>query len=74
MATTAKINPRFPLPGMATWDKATEIATAQATCARSNPPRLAVGHGNVVEAPGRRDGRGDRAAPRAAERRCRAPG
>jgi glyoxylase-like metal-dependent hydrolase (beta-lactamase superfamily II) len=51
MATTAKINPRFPLPGMATWDKATEIATAKALRAL-DPPRVAVGHGGVVEAPG----------------------
>jgi glyoxylase-like metal-dependent hydrolase (beta-lactamase superfamily II) len=51
VATTAKINPRFPLPATATWDKATEIATAKALRAL-DPARLAPGHGGVVEAPG----------------------
>ena len=51
VATTAKINPRFPLPATATWDKGTEIATAKALRAL-DPARLAPGHGGVVEAPG----------------------
>jgi glyoxylase-like metal-dependent hydrolase (beta-lactamase superfamily II) len=50
VATTAKVNPRFPLPGMATWDKATVIRTAKELRAL-DPARLAVGHGTVVEAP-----------------------
>src|SRR3954462_1205243 len=50
VATTAKVNPRFPLPGMATWDKATVIRTAKELRALA-PARLAVGHGTVVEAP-----------------------
>jgi glyoxylase-like metal-dependent hydrolase (beta-lactamase superfamily II) len=50
VATTAKVNPRFPLPGMATWDKATALATAKELRALE-PARLAVGHGSVVEAP-----------------------
>ena len=50
VATTAKVNPRFPLPGMATWDQATELRTARELRAL-DPMRLAVGHGNVVEHP-----------------------
>jgi glyoxylase-like metal-dependent hydrolase (beta-lactamase superfamily II) len=50
MATTAKVNPRFPLPGMATWDKPTALRTARELRAL-DPARLATGHGNVVEAP-----------------------
>jgi glyoxylase-like metal-dependent hydrolase (beta-lactamase superfamily II) len=50
VATTAKVNPRFPLPGMATWDKPTALRTARALRAL-DPARLAVGHGNVVDAP-----------------------
>jgi glyoxylase-like metal-dependent hydrolase (beta-lactamase superfamily II) len=51
VATTAKANPRFPLPAMATWDKATELATARALRG-IDPARLAPGHGPVVENPG----------------------
>src|SRR5919202_1732241 len=50
VATTAKVNPRFPLPGMATWDRPTALRTAKELRAL-DPARLAVGHGNVVEAP-----------------------
>jgi glyoxylase-like metal-dependent hydrolase (beta-lactamase superfamily II) len=50
VATTAKVNPRFPLPGMATWDKPTAVRTARELRAL-DPARLAVGHGNVVESP-----------------------
>jgi glyoxylase-like metal-dependent hydrolase (beta-lactamase superfamily II) len=49
--TTAKVNPRFPLPALATWDRPTALRSAQALRAL-DPLRLAVGHGNVVEAPG----------------------
>ena len=51
MATTAKVNPRFPLPALATWHKPTALATARALRAL-DPARLAPGHGRVVEAPG----------------------
>jgi glyoxylase-like metal-dependent hydrolase (beta-lactamase superfamily II) len=51
VATTAKINPRFPLPGLATWDKPTALRTAEELRAL-DPARLAVGHGTVVENPG----------------------
>jgi len=51
VSTTAKVNPRFPLPAMATWDKPTVIRTAKELRAL-DPARLAVGHGPVVENPG----------------------
>ena len=51
VATTAKANPFFPLPAMATWHRPTALESA-APCARSTPSRLAVGHGPIVDAPG----------------------
>src|SRR3954465_3915461 len=50
VATTAKTNPRFPLPAMATWHRATALDTPRALRAL-DPARLAPGHGKVVEAP-----------------------
>jgi glyoxylase-like metal-dependent hydrolase (beta-lactamase superfamily II) len=50
-ATTAKPNPRFPLPAMATWHRPTALETARAMRAL-DPARVAPGHGKVVEAPG----------------------
>ena len=50
VATTAKVNPRFPLPGLATWDKPTALRTARELRAL-DPARLAPGHGGVVERP-----------------------
>ena len=50
VATAAKVNPRFPLPAMATWDRPTALRTARALRAL-DPARLAVGHGDVVDAP-----------------------
>jgi len=51
VATTAKVNPRFPLPALATWDRPTALESARALRAL-DPQRLAPGHGKVVEAPG----------------------
>ena len=51
VATTAKANPLFPLPAMATWHRPTALETAIAMRAL-NPKRLAPGHGKVVENPG----------------------
>ena len=51
VATTARTNPRFPLPALATWDRPTELETARAL-RTLDPARLAPGHGKVVEAPG----------------------
>lgn len=50
VATSAKANPRFPLPALATWHRPTALATARALRAL-DPARLAPGHGKVVEAP-----------------------
>jgi glyoxylase-like metal-dependent hydrolase (beta-lactamase superfamily II) len=51
VATTAKVNPLFPLPVMATWHKPTTLETAR-TLRTLDPARLAVGHGPIVDAPG----------------------
>jgi glyoxylase-like metal-dependent hydrolase (beta-lactamase superfamily II) len=51
VATTAVLNPRFPLASPATWDRPTEVATARALRAL-DPARIAPGHGKVVESPG----------------------
>jgi glyoxylase-like metal-dependent hydrolase (beta-lactamase superfamily II) len=50
VATSAKVYPRFPLPGMVTWHRPTELASARALRALE-PARLAPGHGRVVEDP-----------------------
>jgi glyoxylase-like metal-dependent hydrolase (beta-lactamase superfamily II) len=50
VATSARVNPRFPLPALATWDRPTALRTAEALRALE-PSRLAVGHGDVVESP-----------------------
>ena len=59
VATTAKPNPLFPMPALATWHRPTALATARSLRAL-DPARLAVGHGKTVESARRRDGRGDR--------------
>ena len=51
MATSAKPNPRFPLPALATWHRPTALESARALRAL-DPARLAPGHGGVVEQPG----------------------
>jgi glyoxylase-like metal-dependent hydrolase (beta-lactamase superfamily II) len=51
VATTAKVNPLFPLPMLATWHKPTALESARALRAL-DPARLAVGHGPIVDAPG----------------------
>ena len=50
VATTARINLRFPLPGLATWHRPTALETARALRALE-PARLAPGHGKVIDAP-----------------------
>jgi glyoxylase-like metal-dependent hydrolase (beta-lactamase superfamily II) len=50
VATTDKVRLPFPLASMATWDGATELASARALSALQ-PNRLAPGHGKIVEAP-----------------------
>jgi len=51
VATSAKLNPRFPLPYLATWHRPTALATAK-TLRALDPARLAVGHGKTIDAPG----------------------
>jgi glyoxylase-like metal-dependent hydrolase (beta-lactamase superfamily II) len=51
VATSAKANPLFPLPVMATWHKPTALESARVLRALE-PSRLAVGHGPIVDAPG----------------------
>jgi glyoxylase-like metal-dependent hydrolase (beta-lactamase superfamily II) len=51
VATTAKVNPRFPIPTLATWHRPTELASARAL-RDLDPARLAPGHGRIVESPG----------------------
>ena len=53
VATSAKVNPRFPLPALATWHRPTALESARALRAL-DPKRLAPGHGKVVEDPERR--------------------
>ena len=50
VATSAKINWKFPLPAVATWDKATELESAKKLLALTSA-RLAPGHGKIVETP-----------------------
>jgi glyoxylase-like metal-dependent hydrolase (beta-lactamase superfamily II) len=50
VATSAKPNPRFPLPALATWHRPTALATARALRALA-PAALAPGHGRVVTDP-----------------------
>jgi glyoxylase-like metal-dependent hydrolase (beta-lactamase superfamily II) len=51
VATSARLNPRFPLVYWATWHRPTALETARALRAL-DPQRLAPGHGRVVEGPG----------------------
>ena len=51
VATSAGMNPRFPLPYLATWHRPTALRSARELRAL-DPARLAVGHGRIVDAPG----------------------
>jgi glyoxylase-like metal-dependent hydrolase (beta-lactamase superfamily II) len=50
ISTTGRINPRFPLVGMSTWDRATANRTA-AMLRGLDPAVLAVGHGRTLRDP-----------------------
>jgi glyoxylase-like metal-dependent hydrolase (beta-lactamase superfamily II) len=50
VATTAKLNWKFPLPATATWHKPTELESARKLLAL-NPDHLAPGHGRIVDSP-----------------------
>ena len=49
--TASRLNPRFPLPYLATWHPPTNLESARRLLGL-NPARLAPGHGKVVEDPG----------------------
>lgn len=51
MATSAKPNPKFPFPAIATWHKPTALETARALRALDGVKALAPGHGKVVVDP-----------------------
>ncbi len=50
IAVSGVLRPLFPFPAMATWHKPTALTTAEALL-DLEPSRLAVGHGETVEAP-----------------------
>lgn len=50
IAVSGRVVPLFPFPALATWHKPSALATAE-TLRRLDPARLAVGHGDVLEAP-----------------------
>jgi glyoxylase-like metal-dependent hydrolase (beta-lactamase superfamily II) len=50
VATSARMNPRFPLVIMGTWDRQLDLESARMLRALE-PARLAPGHGRVVESP-----------------------
>lgn len=52
VATSAKPNPRFPLPAMGAWHRPTALQSARELHALE-PTSLAPGHGKVVADPGR---------------------
>lgn len=51
VATSAKPNPRFPVPALVTWHRPTALRTARELRAL-DPRALAPGHGRVVQDPG----------------------
>lgn len=51
LAVGGVMRPLFPFPALATWHRPTALATARALRAL-DPARLAVGHGDVLDAPG----------------------
>jgi glyoxylase-like metal-dependent hydrolase (beta-lactamase superfamily II) len=50
VATSARVNWKFPLPAAATWNKPTELESAKKLLAL-NPEHLAPGHGKIVDSP-----------------------
>ena len=50
IAVSGVIRPLFPFPALATWHRPTALITAR-TLRALGPARLAVGHGDVLEAP-----------------------
>lgn len=50
LATSAAINPRFPLPGLLTWNRDLALHSAE-RLRRLRPARLAPGHGRPIDNP-----------------------
>lgn len=50
VATSAKVNWKFPLPAFATWNKPIDLKSAEKLLAL-NPEHLAPGHGKIVDSP-----------------------
>ncbi|HEX3511863.1 MAG TPA: MBL fold metallo-hydrolase [Solirubrobacteraceae bacterium] len=50
VAVSARMNPRFPLIVMGTWDRPTDVRSAERLRALE-PARLAPGHGRILDAP-----------------------
>ncbi|MFX3632118.1 MAG: MBL fold metallo-hydrolase [Candidatus Pristimantibacillus sp.] len=50
IAVTGQMNPWFPFPAWATWDKVTALESARKLL-KLNPSLLAVGHGNLLAEP-----------------------
>jgi glyoxylase-like metal-dependent hydrolase (beta-lactamase superfamily II) len=51
IAVSGVLRPLLPFPALATWDKPTALTSARGL-QELRPARLAVGHGDVLEAPG----------------------
>jgi glyoxylase-like metal-dependent hydrolase (beta-lactamase superfamily II) len=51
VTTSASMNPRFPLPYLSTWHRPTALQSARELRALDSP-RLAVGHGRILDDPG----------------------
>ena len=69
VATSAVVPWRYPMAGLATWNRELDLASAQAL-RELDPARLASGHGPVIQAPGHAM---DRAIAGAARRLERSP-
>jgi hypothetical protein len=63
VATSAVVPWRYPMAGLATWNRDLDLASAR-RLAGLDPARLASGHGPVIEAPGRGMARAIAAAAR----------
>jgi glyoxylase-like metal-dependent hydrolase (beta-lactamase superfamily II) len=50
VAVSSRVNPRFPLIRMGTWDPATDLRSAE-RLRELEPARLAPGHGRILESP-----------------------
>ena len=67
VATSAVVPWRYPMAGLATWNRELDLASAQAL-RELDPARLASGHGPVIQAPGHAMDRAFAAAARKLER------